>query len=480
MSLGSAVAKNTLIQIIGKAITTVLGILALALMTRYLGQIGFGEYTTIIIFLTFFAVIADFGLTLITSQSLGETKNKTEETKILNNLFTFRLVSIIIFIALALITVLFFPYNQIIKWGILICSLAFVFPALNQIFIGLFQKKLRMDRPVIAEVTGRVLLLIGILISINYKLGLNGILISTIISTFVNFILNYIFASKFIKIRLKFDFSFWKKIFIKSWPLAVSIILNLIYLRADILILSLFKSINDVALYGAAYRIIDVLTTVPFMFAGIILPILTIAWIDKKKTSFNKILQKSFNFMAIIAIPLVVGSQFLSDPLMTLVAGHDFSASGLILKILIFSVAAIFLGTIFSHAIIALNKQKAMLKFYAFTSSTSLIGYLIFIPKYSYIGAAWVTVYSELLIAIFAIYYVFKTSRFFPKLNVVWKALLSSVIMGLLLYFIPAHYQQTLGGLTLIFSSAVIIYFLCLYVLKGINYKDLKLFSNKI
>lgn len=45
------------------------------------------------------------------------------------------------------------------------------------------------------------------------------------------------------------------------------------YLKTDTLILSLIKSPEEVGLYGAAYRIIDVPTTLPYMFAGIILPI---------------------------------------------------------------------------------------------------------------------------------------------------------------------------------------------------------------
>ena len=53
MSLAKKVAQNTLVQIIGKIVSTILGIFSLALMTRYLGQAGFGDYTTINTFLTF-------------------------------------------------------------------------------------------------------------------------------------------------------------------------------------------------------------------------------------------------------------------------------------------------------------------------------------------------------------------------------------------------------------------------------------------
>lgn len=479
MNIASAVAKNTIIQIIGKMVSTVLGIFSLALMTRYLGKAGFGEYTTIITFLTFFAIIADLGITLITAQMISGVKEKALENKLINNLFSLRLVSIVIFLGLAILSVIFFPYTPLVKWGVLIAAISFIFPALNQVLIGLFQKKLSMDRSSLAEIAGRVVLIIGVMLAISLNTGLYGMLFATIASSFVNFLLHYIFSFKFVHIKLEFDLTLWKKIFSKSWPLAVSIVLNLIYLRADILILSIFRGPGDVGLYGAAYRIIDVLTTLPFMFAGIILPILTMAWLDKNKIYFKKVLQKSFDFMAMVAIPLVVGAQFLADPIMSLIAGADFIASGLILKILIFSVAAIFMGTIFSHAIIALDKQKEMIRFYLFTSVTALIAYLILVPKYSYFGAAGVTIYSEVLIALFSIYYVFKHSRFLPSLRTGFKSIISAGVMALMLYLFPNQYNHTLGGLILVLVLATIIYSICLYCLGGIKSEDLKMISNR-
>ncbi len=477
MSLAKKIAHNTLIQIAGKIISTVIGLFSLALITRYLGQTGFGEYTTIITFLTFFAVIADLGLTLITVQMIsGE---RADENKILNNLFSLRFVSALIFLGLAPLTVVFFPYSAAVKLGVMIAAVSFVFPALNQVLVGLFQKKLNMDRAALAEVISRLVLILGILLTKKLDFGLNGILIATIASSGASFLLHYIFSLKFSKIKFEFDLSLWKKIISRSWPLAITIILNLIYLRADTLILSLFRGPEVVGLYGAAYKIIDVLTTLPFMFAGLILPILTAAWLENNHSYFKKVLQKSFDVMAIVAIPLVIGAQFLGEPVMLFVAGRDFLVAGDILKILIFAVAAIFLGAMFSHAVIAIDKQKKMIGFYVFTSISSLLAYLFLIPRYSYFGAASVTIYSEVLIAIFSAYCIFKYSHFLPSLITFLKALLAGLIMGLLIYFFPSHYQTTLGGVLLIIVLATLIYFISLYLFGGINGEDLKAIFNK-
>jgi len=477
MNLAKKIAHNTITQIIGKFISTLLGLFALALITRQLGTTGFGEYTTIYTFLTFFAVIADLGLTLITVQMIsGETEN---ENKILNNLFSLRFLSALFFIGLAPIVVIFFPYSPAIKIGVLIAALSFIFPALNQVLIGLFQKKLNMDKASLAEIVSRLFLVAGFIINEKLKTGLNGILVVTVISSAINFILHYLFSLKFATIKFEFDLSLWKIIISRSWPLALTIILNLIYLRADTLILSLFKGTDIVGLYGAAYRIIDVLTTIPFMFAGLILPILTAAWLENNKDSFKKILQKSFDLMAMVALPLLVGAQFLADPLITFIAGDDFIAAGRILKILIFSVAAVFLGTIFTHAVIAINKQKKLISFYVFTSISSLALYLFLIPRYSYFGAAAVTIYSEILIAIFSAYCVFKYSQFFPSLKTFTKSIVASLIMGIFLYFLPSHFLNSLTGLLISLGAAICLYFILVYLFGGITSEDIKAISKR-
>jgi O-antigen/teichoic acid export membrane protein len=63
MRLSTKIAYNTIAQIIGKALATILGLVAVVIMARYLGRQGFGAYTTIITFLSFFGILADLGLT---------------------------------------------------------------------------------------------------------------------------------------------------------------------------------------------------------------------------------------------------------------------------------------------------------------------------------------------------------------------------------------------------------------------------------
>lgn len=474
MRLSTKIAYNTIIQVVSKVISTALALVAVAIITRQLGQTGFGEYTTIVTFLSFFAIAADLGLTLITVQMISQPN--IDEDYVLGNLFGLRLVSALLFLAPAPLVAIFFPYSATMKMGIIVASFSFLFIALNQVLVGVFQKNLRMDKVSIADIISRIFLVGGIIIVYKFHYGLLSILFVTSMSSLLNFIFHFYFSRQFTIIKLRFDFKFWQEIMIKSWPLALTITLNLIYLKTDTLLLSIVERpsnigiLAEVGLYGAAYKVIDVLVTLPFMFAGIILPILTLSWSQGKKEDFTNVLQKSFNVMAIIAIPVSLGTQLVAKDIMTLVAGPDFAQSGQILQILILAAGMIFLGNMLAHAIIAIEKQKTVIKAYLFTAVTSVIGYLLFIPHYSYYAAAWVTVYSESVIALASIYIIWKYTKFLPDLKIIIQTGAASLLMCAGIWSL--HFFQ-INNLFIVLTAAILVYFFFLFLFNGLNRKEL-------
>ena len=473
MALAHKIARNTFIQIFGKIISTALGLFTLAYLTRYLGLSGYGEYTTIITFLGFMAMIADLGLTLVTANMISEPG--ADETRTINGLFTFRLFSALIFIGIGPLLIFLFPYELDIKFGVLMTSLAFIFIALNQILVGLFQRKLTMIRTVLAENFSRLILLAGIILVNHYNGGLKFVLVAFILSAAGGFFWQLLAARKFIKIKLSFDYIIWRQAMTKSWPLALNIIFNLIYLKADTLILSMTRGQGEVGIYGAAYKIIDVLTTIPFIFCGILLPVLTSAWAENRSQDFKKILNKAYSFIMIIAIPLIVGAQFLAKNIMVVIAGEDFAPAGVVLQILVVAAGLVYFSVLMAHSIIAAGAQKKMIPAYIFTSITAIAAYFYFIPRYSYIGAAWVTIYSEAAIALFMFYYAKKIIGFKPRFDIIHRAGFSALLMAIFLWFWPNAWSSDWKGLLLTLIIAGLIYLGGLYKFKALKREDFNL-----
>ncbi len=471
MSLTQKLAKNTALQVGGRAIGTIFGLVTIAILTRHLGQEGYGQFTTAMTFLQIFGVLVDFGLTLTVVQMISEPR--ANEERIVGNIFSLRLISGFVFFALAPLVSFFFPYPLIIKLAIAVGSLSFFFMSVSQMFVGVFQKHLAMWRAAAAEVISRAVLLALVALASYMAGGLVLVIWAFVAANLVQLAVTLGLTKKFVRPKLYLDLTIWKDIISRSWPIGVSIFFNLLYLKGDIIILSLMRTQEEVGVYGAAFKVLDVITVIPVMFMGLVLPILVRNWRDGQSIDFKKMIQKTFDFFSIVAIPFSVGAIALGVPLMTLVAGADFAESGRVLKILMPAASILFFGSLYGHTIVAIKKQKIMTWGYIVTAIFSIAGYLIFIPSHGIWGAAWVTVFSESLIALLTFIVVTKNTRILPNPLSLFKAGLASVLMYFVLTALP-----TLNVLISIILGSIV-YFIILYIIKGIKKETIKeLFLN--
>lgn len=440
MGLTRTIFWNTFIQVGGRAISTLLALVVFGIMTRALGPADFGVYATVVAFLQFFSIIVDFGLTLTANRLLGEipfnpplskgeVKGDFTASRLMSNLMTLRFFSALFCLILApLIAYAFFPYTLQIKQGMFILAASFFAIIMTQTLTPVFQKNLRMGKVATAEIAGRVVLLAGIILCAGLKLPLFAYFVAIVLASAANYFILRILAIPFVRLKFAFDFSLWRRVVALSWPIGISIIFNLVYLKTDTIILSVLRSSTEVGFYGAAYKVLDILTGLATMFMGLVMPVMVAAWVGGERGKFARLLQRSFEAILFAALPVVIISVLLGQPIMALVAGQAFVFSGQILAVLILAMAAVFFSTLFGHTVVVINKQKSMILGYAADAVLSLIGYFIFIPRFGIWGAAWVTVFSEVLIALITYWVVWKNTRAVLDLKNAGKAIVGALV----------------------------------------------------
>lgn len=466
MSTTRAIARNTIVQIAGKALSTILGLLAIGMMTRYLGPEKFGWYITVISFLQFIGILTDFGLIPVTAQMLSEPNfNKKELFK---NLLGFRFTTAIIFLGLAPFIALFFPYPIEVKIAISFTTISFLAVAMSQIFTGFYQTKLKMHIQVLAENANRLILVIGLFLALCYHASFVSIMWILVIGNLTYLAVLWFKARQETTVGFAYNKEIWLAIIKKMWPISISIIFNVIYLRGDTILLSIFRSQSEVGAYGAAYRVIDIFTQLSMMIMGVILPLLTFAWSRNLKEEFRLRFQQAFDSLMLFAIPLTAGTIILAPKIMNLIATDKFTGAASALQILILAVLGVYLGAIFGHTAVAINRQRQTMWIYISDAVLTLIGYLIFIPLYGIKGAAWMTVFSEF----YAGFLLFITVRHYTKEKIstknLGKILLATLIMSAILLFV----QQ----LNVIISALIgaIVYGIILILSKAISKNTLK------
>src|SRR3989344_2099789 len=282
-------------------------------------------------------------------------------------------------------------------------------------------------------------------------------LLAVTLGSIANAVIAFVFMSRRIRFSLSFDFGYWKYILKETWPIGLSIFFNLIYYKMDTIILSLNYPSHVVGLYGAPYKVLEVLITFPAMFAGLMMPHLVRSFSEGNPARFQNLLSRAFETMAMVAIPLAVGTLFVGKELMVLLVGKEFAESGEILKILMFAVIAIFIGNLFSNTVVAIGKQRKMLWVYVLVAIVSLGLYLYFIPKYSYWAASILTVVSETIVACLGAYIVLSTTKVRIALGGVLKITVSAIAMGAFLAAVTLPLAAQIAGAVVVYGAMLLI-----------------------
>ncbi len=455
------IAFNTIVQIIGKMITTAISVVMLAYLARYLGVEGYGDFTVIFALLGFFAIIADIGFYNVAVREISKHPEKAKD--IMGNIFSLRIIFALAFLILAPIVGYFVPvYSEGVKIGILFGTLSFLFVLINQLFVSIFQAHLRMDRTVISDVFARIVLFCLVMLCIGLKLTLLHFVLAHVVANLVLCLVSFAMSRKFLIFSIKFDIKYWKYILSEAIPLGVIIVLGLIYFKVDSIMLSFMKDSVAVGIYGAPYKVLEILITIPAIFMGSVFPVVS-RYIKNKdpraKTSFIE----SFDFMSIMAFPIVVGMFIMAKPIVLLVLGQEFFASILVLQYLIFAVLIIFFGTIMGYFITVANLQRKLVWVYILSVFVNVVGNLFLIPRYSYVGASIATIFTEALVCLLAFSVIYRYLKFVPRFEIFFKSLASSLVMGVVLYLMGA-----VNLLLLIFVGGTV-YFVVLYMLGGVS-----------
>jgi O-antigen/teichoic acid export membrane protein len=461
MSLNRKLAHNTLYQFAGKGVGTLLALVAATALFRYLGPVQYGKFHIILTFVQLAGIMADMGLYLIVLQDISHPP--AGHRHIISQNFVFRFYLNLIYLAGMGLLALILSYEPVIKWGIFLMSFSNSFIWFGQILQTIFQKRLITQYIAFAEIGGRGALLISTLLMVYWKVPLLPLTLTVVIGNFTNFLISWYLSRGQLRLKWYIEKSYIMDVLRRTWPVAVSIWFSLLYFKADTIILSFFKSDYEVGIYGMPYRILETLITLPLLFMALLLPLCGKAYGQRNFAELKIYMQKGFDALSLMAVPLMFGALPLAKPIVLLLADDKFLPSAPLLQILMIGVAVIFIGALFGHAVISINKQRAMIKYYVVIAILMLALYFILIPVYSYWAAAWLTVAGEMLVFWATFWVVYKTTRFLPRMNVFLKSCLSAIIMAALLY--PVR------NLTLLFTLpfGAMIYVGVLYLTGGLK-----------
>src|ERR671914_612423 len=211
-----------------------IGLVSIAVITRYLGPDDYGRYTLALTYMQLFAVLADVGLFTIVVRDISRDPSRTEE--LVGNTLTLRLVLSAVVIAVAAAISLLLPYDPDVRVAILLAGLPLLFGMLGSTFVTVLQSRLRMGRAVVGDVLGRAVALGAVALVAALDLGFYAVMGAAAAGALATAITTMLLARPLARVRFRAEPAVWRGLLRTALPLGLALAVNELYFRADTLI----------------------------------------------------------------------------------------------------------------------------------------------------------------------------------------------------------------------------------------------------
>jgi O-antigen/teichoic acid export membrane protein len=425
------VASNTAVQLAGKGAVLAVGLVSIAVLTRYLGPDDYGKYTLALMYMQLFGVLADVGIFTTVVREISKQPERTEE--LVGNALALRLLLAIGVIVLASGVSLLLPYEHQVRVAILMAGAPLLIGMVNTTFVAVLQSRLRMGRAVVGDVVGRVVSLGLVLLIVGLDLGFYPILAAAAGGAAATLLVTWRLTRPLVRVRPQRDREVWRRLLVTAVPLGLALAINAVYFRADTLIISLYEPYSEVGLYTLAYRVLELALVVGTVFLSTTFPIVSEA-VARDEARTRRAIQASCEVCVVLGAPLVAGGLVLAPQIVDLAGGEEFHGSAEPLRILLAAGALAWVNGVFGYALIARERQASALWLNVTALAFNVGLNFLLIPRYGIVAAAIVTVASELVILAGSYPLMKRHFGFFPIPRTLVPAIAVAAVMGGLLW----------------------------------------------
>ncbi len=387
------ILNNIIWLFFDKLIRLGVGLLVGVWIARYLGPEQFGLLNYAIAFVALFTAVSNLGLYGIVVRDLVQNPTLADTT--MGTSFALQALGGLCAFGLALLSIIYVRSND--SLAILIVALLALLMAVKATDVVRYWFESKVHAKYVVWTENAVFLIFAIV----------KIVLVVAEATLMAFVWALFAESLFVAVgllgvyawqggnisawRCRFDRA--KTLLSDSWPLLLSGLAIMVYMRIDQIMLGQMLGDEYVGIYSAAVRISEVWYFIPMAITVSVFPSI----IKAKKTNevkYKQRLQKLYDIMVLLALVVAIPMTFLSDLVVTLLFGNAYVQAGSVLSIHIWAGIFAFLWVASGRWFIIEGLQKYAFYRNLLGAAVNIGLNLILIPNFGVIGAAWATVVS--------------------------------------------------------------------------------------
>ncbi len=395
-SVSGLLAWNFVLQAGTQGVALVTGVVTALVLARHLGVDGFGGFNYLFAFIYFFLALNDLGVNTVVVREISKTPARAAE--VIGGMLSFRLLLGTVMLVLAWATIAWMRFPAGLAWPLAVFSLVVPLNALR-LPATIFQSELQFEYGAVVEIGSRIANLAMVLAVVWAGGRLLGVASVLAAGELVGIVLTWWLAGRLVRPVWHVDTRLWATVLKSSLPIGLAGVLVAAVNRVDFLMLERMANLDQVGLYGAAYKVTNLLERVPQMMMVAFYPLMARAS-TAGVGSLRRLYRRSALGLGALALPIALAVTWAGPTLLRLMFGADFVAAYSGLRVLIWSTACIFTAISAGFALVTIGWERASLAIWAVATVVNVTLNLLWIPRFGFVGAAWATVWAYVVVLV--------------------------------------------------------------------------------
>ncbi len=394
---GPAAARGAVLRMGSFIAGSLFSVAAAALMFRYLGVIDTGRYTTAMSLGALVTGLSDLGLTGVGLRELSVLRGE-QRTIFARNLLGMRLTFALVG-ALLITLFAFAAYGPLFGFGVMIACGGVLIQNTHGILTISLMVRLRLGWLSALELARLVIAAAAIALLVLIGAHLLAFLAVTAVAATIVLPATIALVRGDLPLRPSFDLARWRALVTPMLAYSAAVITATLYLRVAVVLVSLLSNAHQLGYFSASYRVVENLFTLPGLLVGSAFPIFAHT-AHRDPTRFAYAIARVFDASLIIGVwislSLIVGARLVIE----VVGGAKFLPAVPVLAVQGLAVAAVFLSTVWSCALLSLHLHRAILILNLALLALVTIAVAVLASLYGAQGAAIATAAVEICAAI--------------------------------------------------------------------------------
>jgi O-antigen/teichoic acid export membrane protein len=387
-------AHDVFIQIFARVLNLALGVVVTALLARTLGDVLYGQWSTIFVVLGLVGYLMNFGMEGVVVREASREPER--ELEWLGSMLTLRLILIVpvVLVAAGAIVLLQRSEQMLVAGLILLTTMPFSGVGV----LGMiFQLRVRNIVPMLV-LTLRSVLWGGAVVIIYFNGGsMVELAIAMAATNAIGSLVQMFAARRVVGQWLAPTRKHIGTLLRVGVPLGLSGVLVIFYARIDQVIVFVIAGSRSAGLYGAVYGVLDQSHFVPVSVLTTLAPIIAAAWPADRERLLRTV-RLAAEFMAISSLGALAFACVASSQIIHLIFGPDFAEAAPALPVLGAAFVFICFGYLNGNLLVVMGLQKRLLRISLIALVVNLIGNFILVPIMGFMGAAWMTLFTEVVV----------------------------------------------------------------------------------